>query len=103
MHRDEDTASSVDDSAAGGSLTQTFVVRLWEAPEPTWGTAVGLRGVVEHVRTGDSVAFGSADALLAFLQTAAGGRTRSTGGALRDAAGAFREGPLRSRGAALAG
>jgi len=80
MHRDEGTASSVDDSAAGGSLTQTFVVRLWEAPEPTWGTDVGLRGVVEHVRTGDSVAFGSADALLAFLQTAAGGRTRSTGG-----------------------
>ena len=63
------------------TLTQTFVVRLWEAPEPTWGTGEGLRGVVEHVRTGDSVAFGSADALLAFLQTAAGGHTRSTGGA----------------------
>ena len=81
MHRDEDTASSADDPATGGSLTQTFVVRLWEAPDPTWGTVVGLRGVVEHVRTGDSVAFGGADALLPFLQTAAGGRTRSTGGA----------------------
>ena len=81
MHRDEDTASSADDPATGGSLTQTFVVRLWEAPDPTWGTVVGLRGVVEHVRTGDSVAFGGADALLAFLQTAAGGRRRSTGGA----------------------
>jgi len=81
MHRDEDTASSVDDSAAGGSLTQTFVVRLWGAPKPTWGTGTGLRGVVEHVRTGDSVAFGSADALLAFLQTAAGGDAGSTGGA----------------------
>ena len=81
MHRDEDTTSSVDDPATGGSLTQTFVVRLWEAPDPTWGTVAGLRGVVEHVRTGDSVAFGSADALLAFLQTAAGGRTSSTGGA----------------------
>lgn len=73
--------SSVSDPAAGGSLTQTFVVRLWEAPEPTWGTGMGLRGVVEHVRTGDSVAFGSADALLDFLQTAAGGRAGSTGGA----------------------
>lgn len=81
MHRDEETTSSVDDPATGGSLTQTFVVRLWEAPEPTWGTDMGLRGVVEHARTGDSVAFRSADALLAFLQTAAGGRTRSTGGA----------------------
>lgn len=81
MHRDEDTASSLDDAATGGSLTQTFVVRLWEAPDPTWGTVAGLRGVVEHVRTGDSVAFGSADALLAFLLAAAGGRTRSAGGA----------------------
>jgi len=81
MHRDEDTTSSVDDPATGGSLTQTFVVRLWEAPDPMWGTVAGLRGVVEHVRTGDSVAFGSADALLAFLQTAAGGSSRSTGGA----------------------
>ena len=81
MHRDEDTTSSVDDPATGGSLTQTFVVRLWETPEPTWGTDEGLRGVVEHVRTGDSVAFGSADALFTFLQTAAEGRTSSTGGA----------------------
>lgn len=80
MHRHEDTMSSVHDPATGGSLTQTFVVRLWEAPEPTWGTDEGLRGVVEHVRTGDSVAFGSADALLAFLQTAMGSRTRSTRG-----------------------
>ena len=81
MHRHEDTTPSVADAAGGGSLTQTFVVRLWEAPEPTWGTDMGLRGVVEHVRTGDSVAFGSADALLAFLQTATGGRASSTGGA----------------------
>ncbi len=81
MHRHEDTTSSVADPSIGGSLTQTFVVRLWETPEPTWGTDTGLRGVVEHVRTGDSVAFGSADALLAFLQTAAGVDTGSTGGA----------------------
>ena len=80
MHRHEDTTSSVADPPIGGSLTRTFVVRLWETPEPTWGTGTGLRGVVEHVRTGDSVAFGSADALLAFLRTAAGGDAGSTGG-----------------------
>ena len=75
----------------GGSLTQTFVVRLWEEPEPSWGTVEGLRGVVEHIQSGESVAFGDADALFAFLQDA--GRTgERSAGEHREAAGAFREG-----------
>jgi hypothetical protein len=80
VHRHEARTTTVTDPP-GGSLTQTFVVRLWEPPEPSWGTAHGLRGVVEHIQSGDSVAFGETDALLAFLQTA--GRTggRSAGGA----------------------
>ena len=63
----------------GGSLTQTFVVRLWEPPEPSWGAAQGLRGVVEHIQGGDSVAFSDPDALLGFLQERMGGS--SAGGA----------------------
>ena len=69
------------DPTVGGSLTQTFVVRVWEPPRPVWGQAGGLRGVAEHVQTGASAAFESTDALLAFLQTAMEGRARSTGGA----------------------
>jgi hypothetical protein len=37
------------------------------------GTTLGLRGVVEHLESGDSVAFSDEDALLAFLREA--GRT----------------------------
>ena len=79
MHRREARTTVTD--PPGGSLTQTFVVRLWEQPEPSWGTAQGLRGVVEHIQSGGSVAFGDTDALLEFLQNA--GRTggRSAGGA----------------------
>lgn len=69
------------DPTVGGSLTQTFVVRVWEPPGPVWGQAEGLRGVAEHVQTGASAAFESTDALLAFLQTAMEGRAGSTGGA----------------------
>lgn len=83
MHRHEDTMMTVADpsSEGGGSLTQTFVVRLWEPPEPSWGTAQGLRGVVEHIQSGESVAFGDAEALLAFLQGAGRTGEGSTGGA----------------------
>ncbi len=81
MHRDEATPTTVADASPGGSLTHTFVVRLWEPPEPAWGTATGVRGVVEHIQSGESVAFGNAEALLGFLQGT--GRTGggSTGGA----------------------
>jgi hypothetical protein len=67
------------DQSHGGSLTQTFVVRLWEPPEPSWGSAQGLRGVVEHIQRGDSVAFGDSEALLGFLRERMGGG--SAGGA----------------------
>ena len=70
----------VADASPGGSLTQTFVVRLWEQPEPSWGTVEGLRGVVEHIQSGESVAFGDADALLAFLHDAGRTGERSAGG-----------------------
>lgn len=80
MHGDEQT-SSVVEPTVGGSLTQTFVVRVWEPPEAVWGQAGGLRGVIEHVQTGASAAFESTDALLAFLQTAMDRRAGSTGGA----------------------
>jgi hypothetical protein len=80
VHRHEAKTTTVTDPP-GGSLTQTFVVRLWKQPEPSGDTAQGLRGVVEHIQSRDSVAFGDVDALLDFLQTA--GRTggRSAGGA----------------------
>ena len=65
----------------GGSLKQTFVVRLWGQPAPPGSSARDLRGVVEHVQSGDSVAFGDQNSLLSFLESA--GRTggSSTGGA----------------------
>ena len=81
VHAGEMTSSLVDPAGGGGSLSQTFVVRVWEPPEPEWGPAGALRGVVEHVQTGASAPFGSAAALLAFLQTAAEGDTSSDGGA----------------------
>ena len=68
------------DPAVGGSLTRTFVVRVWEPPQTVWGHDGGLRGVVEHVQTGASAAFESTDALLAFLQTAMDPQTRSAAG-----------------------
>jgi hypothetical protein len=80
VHRHEERTSTVADSPPGGSLTQTFVVRLWETPAPSWGTAEGLRGVVEHIQSGDSVAFGDEVALLTFLQTAGSAGGSSTGG-----------------------
>jgi hypothetical protein len=80
VHGDEQTSNMVD-PAVGGSLTRTFVVRVWEPPEPVWGHGGGLRGVVEHVQTGASAAFESTDALLAFLQTARDPETGSMGGA----------------------
>jgi hypothetical protein len=69
VHGNERTSGTVDPTV-GGSLTRTFVVRVWEPPEPVWGRARGLRGVVEHVQTGASAAFESTDALLTFLETA---------------------------------
>jgi hypothetical protein len=60
--------ASVADDAPGGALADTFVVRLWQPPEASRGTALGLRGVVEHLQSGESTAFGDEDRLLAFLR-----------------------------------
>ena len=51
----------------GGSLAETFVVRLWEPPPHGGDRARDLRGVVRHVRSGRSATFVAEDALLAFL------------------------------------
>jgi hypothetical protein len=81
MHRQEEWTTTIADQPHGGSLTQTFVVRLWKPPEPSWGTAIGLRGVVEHVQSGASVAFSDENVLLGFLRGAGLTADGSTGGA----------------------
>ena len=72
MHRAETATPSVLADPTGGSLTRTFVVRLWRPPMASEGTAPGLRGVVEHLRSGESLAFSDEDTLLAFLRDAGG-------------------------------
>jgi hypothetical protein len=69
MHRQEAATAGVGDPL-GGALTRTFVVRVWQPPEESRGTTLGLRGVVEHLQSGESVAFGGEDALLAFMREA---------------------------------
>jgi hypothetical protein len=56
---------------------ETFVLRIWvgSRDRPTHGP---LRGVVEHVRTGSSVAFRSVRELAAYLEATTG---RATGSA----------------------
>lgn len=45
----------------------TFVVRVWP------GQAFGVRGLVEHVRSGDESVFHDHDQLLAFIRAHAAG------------------------------
>ena len=45
----------------------TFVVRVW-GPMADGGEETGLRGVVEHVASGRSERFRSADELVSFLR-----------------------------------
>jgi len=45
-----------------------FVVRVW-GPMADGGEETGLRGVVEHVASGRSERFRSADELVSFLRT----------------------------------
>jgi len=68
VHPQETRKGSVTDETPGGALTDTFVVRLWQPPDASRGTTLGLRGVVEHLRSGESTAFGDEDTLLAFLR-----------------------------------
>jgi hypothetical protein len=65
----------------GGSLAETFVVRLWEPPPGGGDRTRDLRGVVRHVRSGRSVTFVADHALLAFLHAERHGAERLIGGA----------------------
>ena len=66
--------------ATGGSLAESFVVRLWQPPERSRDGRDALRGVVQHVRSGRSMTFVDGGRLLAFLDEERRG-TGSTGGA----------------------
>lgn len=66
MRYPEQTANA--HRAAGAAAPSTFVVRLWEPAEPTGDGPEALRGVVEHVQSGQSAPFPDADALLALLR-----------------------------------
>jgi hypothetical protein len=58
---------------------QTFVVRVWSQPADRGPRR--LQGVVEHVASGESTSFVSAEQLLAFVHEAAGrSRGEATGG-----------------------
>jgi hypothetical protein len=68
------------DAQGGGSLAQTFVVRLWEPPGPVGNRPEALRGVVRHVRSGRSATFVDESSLLAFLQAERRGTEQTAGG-----------------------
>jgi hypothetical protein len=53
--------------ATGGSLAESFVVRLWQPPERSRDGRDALRGVVQHVRSGRSTTFMDGGGLLTFL------------------------------------
>jgi hypothetical protein len=48
---------------------QTFIVRVWVPAEAQRPSPEDLRGIVEHVGSGRSAAFGDAAELVAFLET----------------------------------
>ena len=62
------TTSTGEPPAAGGSLAESFVIRLWEPPERSRDGRDALRGVVRHVRSGRSTTFVDGVGLLAFLE-----------------------------------
>jgi hypothetical protein len=72
--------ATADDAEAGGSLAQTFVVRLWEPPGLVGNEPGALRGVVRHVRSGRSTTFVDESSLLAFLQAERRGTEQTAGG-----------------------
>jgi hypothetical protein len=78
MQAHEETTAS--EAAGGGSLAQTFVVRLWEPPGAVGDRPGGLRGVVRHVRSGRSTTFVDEPSLLAFLHAERLGEEPTAGG-----------------------
>ncbi len=51
---------------------ETVVVRLWVPTEQATGAHEPLRGIVEHVGSGSSAAFGDESELLTFMREASG-------------------------------
>jgi hypothetical protein len=72
--------TATDAAGGGGSLAQTFVVRLWEPPAAVGDSTGGLRGVVQHVRSGRSTTFVDELSLLEFLHAARRGAEPTAGG-----------------------
>jgi hypothetical protein len=46
---------------------ETFVIRIWTPERPEEGARRGLRGIAEHIGSGEHDAFRNTDELLAFL------------------------------------
>jgi hypothetical protein len=78
---EERTTTVGNEPPAGGSLAETFVLRLWEPPETAGPEAGTLRGVVRHVRSGRTTTFVGGESLLAFLGAEGRPPERSSGGA----------------------
>ena len=82
VHGTEERMTTVGNGPpAGGSLAETFVLRLWEPPETAGHEPGALRGVVRHVRSGRSTTFVGGEPLLAFLRAQRHAPECSSGGA----------------------
>jgi hypothetical protein len=77
---DEAMTTVGNEPPAGGSLAETFVLRLWETPDLARREAEALRGVVRHIRSGRSTTFADEESLLAFLRAEGRANERSIGG-----------------------
>lgn len=65
----------------GGTLAETFVLRLWEPPEAAGHGPGDLRGVVRHVRSGRTTTFVDGESLLELLRAQRRAPGSSSGGA----------------------
>jgi hypothetical protein len=82
VHGTEERMTTVGNGPpAGGSLAETYVLRLWEPPETAGREPGALRGVVRHVRSGRTSPFVDGASLLAFLRAERHAPARSSGGA----------------------
>ena len=78
---EERVATVGNDPGSGGSLAETFVVRLWEPQQAAGLDPGGLRGVVRHARSGRTTAtFTDGESLLEFLRAARHAPERELGG-----------------------
>jgi hypothetical protein len=77
---EERVATVGNDPGTGGSLAETFVVRLWEPQQAAGLSPGGLRGLVRHARSGRSATFTDGESLLEFLRAARHAPEREIGG-----------------------